>query len=160
MKEKIIYTIGHSTHSLEEFLAMLQSFRIELLADIRSYPGSRKYPHFNKEMLPAFLAKNNIEYIHLRDLGGRRKVNPDSCNTGWGRDTSTSLWRLAAAPVNQRRSGCRARLRIAVRRGCGIRPVMAASRALMARVACRNRAPPEVATMTAVPRSGQRSHLQ
>ncbi|HZW64956.1 MAG TPA: DUF488 domain-containing protein, partial [Hanamia sp.] len=53
MKQKIIYTIGHSTHSLEEFIAMLKSFNIELLADIRSFPGSRKFPHFNKENLPA-----------------------------------------------------------------------------------------------------------
>jgi uncharacterized protein (DUF488 family) len=83
MKQKIIYTIGHSTHSIEEFVAMLQSFQIELLADIRSYPGSRKYPHFNKETLPDYLAQHKIEYIHLRDLGGRRKVNPESCNTGW-----------------------------------------------------------------------------
>ena len=83
MKEKIIYTIGHSTHTLEEFVAMLKSFNIELLADIRSFPGSRKFPHFNKENLPPSLAENNIEYIHLRNLGGRRKVNPDSCNTGW-----------------------------------------------------------------------------
>jgi uncharacterized protein (DUF488 family) len=83
MKEKVIYTIGHSTHTLEEFIAMLKSFNIELLADIRSFPGSRKFPHFNKENLPASLAENNIEYIHLKNLGGRRKVNPESCNTGW-----------------------------------------------------------------------------
>ena len=83
MKEKIIYTIGHSTHTLEEFVAMLKSFNIELLADTRSFPGSRKFPHFNKENLPASLAENNIEYIHLKNLGGRRKVNPESCNTGW-----------------------------------------------------------------------------
>jgi len=83
MKEKIIYTIGHSTHTLEEFVALLKSFNIEFLADIRSFPGSRKFPHFNKENLPASLAENNIEYIHLRNLGGRRKVNPESCNTGW-----------------------------------------------------------------------------
>jgi uncharacterized protein (DUF488 family) len=83
MKQKTIYTIGHSTHSIEEFVAMLKSFQIELLADIRSYPGSGRYPHFNKEKLPFSLAENNIEYVHLRELGGRRKVNPDSCNTGW-----------------------------------------------------------------------------
>lgn len=83
MKHKIIYTIGHSTHTLQDFIAMLKSFQIELVADIRSYPGSRKFPHFNKETLPASLAENNIEYIHLRELGGRRKVKPDSCNMGW-----------------------------------------------------------------------------
>ena len=53
------------------------------MVDIRSFPGSRKFPHFNKENLPASLAENNIEYIHLKNLGGRRKVNPESCNTGW-----------------------------------------------------------------------------
>lgn len=83
MKQKIIYTIGHSTHTLEDFIAMLTSFKIELLADIRSYPGSRKFPHFNKENLPASLAENDIEYIHLRELGGRRKVKADSDNMGW-----------------------------------------------------------------------------
>ena len=83
MKQKIIYTIGHSTHTLEDFIAMLKSFEIELLADIRSYPGSRKFPHFNKEILSVSLSENDIEYIHLRELGGRRKVKADSCNTGW-----------------------------------------------------------------------------
>jgi uncharacterized protein (DUF488 family) len=85
MKEgnKSIWTIGHSTHSFEEFLAMLHSFNIEMVADIRSYPGSRKFPQFNKNALEIFLPQNNIQYIHLKDLGGRRKVNPDSRNTSW-----------------------------------------------------------------------------
>jgi uncharacterized protein (DUF488 family) len=81
--KKTIYTIGHSTHPLDEFIAMLQSFKIELVADIRSFPGSRRYPHFNKEALEISLPKSNINYIHLKDLGGRRKVNPDSTNTAW-----------------------------------------------------------------------------
>ncbi|WP_152270081.1 DUF488 domain-containing protein [Agriterribacter humi] len=80
---KTIWTIGHSTHSFEEFTAMLHSFQIELVADIRSYPGSRKFPQFNKETLQITLPQNNIQYIHLKDLGGRRKVNPDSKNTEW-----------------------------------------------------------------------------
>ena len=82
-ENKIIWTIGHSTRSLEEFVAMLHSFKIELVADIRSYPGSRKFPQFNKEALEISLPQNNIEYIYLKDLGGRRKVNPDSKNTAW-----------------------------------------------------------------------------
>ncbi len=62
---------------------MLQSFNVELLADIRSYPGSRRYPHFNKEALEVSLPQNNIEYLHFKELGGRRKANTNSVNTGW-----------------------------------------------------------------------------
>ena len=86
MKEagkKIIWTIGHSTRSMDEFLALLHSFNIQLVADIRSYPGSRRYPQFNKEALAISLPKNNIEYIHLKELGGRRKAEPHSANTAW-----------------------------------------------------------------------------
>ncbi len=82
-QKKIIFTIGHSTHLFNEFLAMLKSFQIELVADIRSFPGSRRYPHFNKEALQVSLPENHIKYLHLKDLGGRRNVQPDSRNTGW-----------------------------------------------------------------------------
>ncbi len=78
-----IWTIGHSTHPLEEFLAWLKEFRIELLVDVRSYPGSRKMPWFNKEVLPEELTAAGIDYIHIRSLGGRRKVLKDSVNTIW-----------------------------------------------------------------------------
>jgi len=78
-----IWTIGHSTHTLEKFIAMLESFSIELVVDIRSFPGSRRYPHFNKESLAVSLSKSNIEYMHLVDLGGRRKPKIDSRNNGW-----------------------------------------------------------------------------
>ncbi len=85
MKEenKTIWTIGHSTRSLEEFIGMLHSFNIELIADIRSFPGSRMFPQYNKEELEVSLPQNNIQYVHLKDLGGRRKGNRDSKNTGW-----------------------------------------------------------------------------
>jgi uncharacterized protein (DUF488 family) len=53
------------------------------LADIRSFPGSRKFPQFNKENLEVSLPENGIEYVHLKKLGGRRKVNPDSKNISW-----------------------------------------------------------------------------
>ncbi len=78
-----IWTIGHSTRSFEEFEAMLQSFNIELVADVRSYPGSRKFPQFNKEALAFSLPQTNIQYVHLKGLGGRRKAKPDSKNFTW-----------------------------------------------------------------------------
>lgn len=81
--KKTIWTIGHSTRSWEEFLEFLQNFSIECLVDVRSYPGSRKFPHFNKENLEEILPKNGISYQHFKDLGGRRKSNPDSTNIVW-----------------------------------------------------------------------------
>ncbi|WP_413532181.1 DUF488 family protein [Empedobacter brevis] len=81
--QPIIYTIGHSTHSLEEFLEMLNSFEIKVLVDIRRFPGSRKYPWFNKDNLEKVLKENQINYMHIEDLGGRRKPNPNSLNTVW-----------------------------------------------------------------------------
>ena len=85
-ESKTIWTIGHSTHSLEEFVAMLHSFNIEHVVDIRSFPGSRKFPQFNKEELEVSLPENNIQYTHLKKLGGRRKVKADSKNTTWRND--------------------------------------------------------------------------
>lgn len=81
-----VFTIGHSTHSFDDFLKMLQSFHIEMVADIRSYPGSRKFPQFNKENLANTLPENNIEYIHIPKLGGRRRVKKDSKNNRWRKD--------------------------------------------------------------------------
>lgn len=86
MNEKIIktiWTIGHSTRTLEELVEMLHSFHIKAVVDIRSYPGSRRYPHFNKEALAVSLPLNNVQYFHIKNLGGRRKVNPNSKNTSW-----------------------------------------------------------------------------
>ncbi|MEO6134520.1 MAG: DUF488 domain-containing protein [Ginsengibacter sp.] len=82
-QSKTIWTIGHSTRPFDEFVAMLHSFKIEMVADVRSFPGSRKFPQYNKETLAISLPENNIEYTHIRDLGGRRKVNKDSKNTAW-----------------------------------------------------------------------------
>jgi len=83
---RLIWTIGHSTRTIEELIGMLQSFQIRLLIDVRSYPGSRRYPQFNKEALERFFEKNNIKYVHMKDLGGRRKPNADSKNTMWRND--------------------------------------------------------------------------
>lgn len=82
-KLKTIWTIGHSTRTEEEFLNLLKSFEIEQLIDVRRFPGSRKYPQFNKENLETVIPKNGISYIHLESLGGRRKANPDSKNIIW-----------------------------------------------------------------------------
>lgn len=78
-----IWTIGHSTHSFEEFLSLLRKFEIRQLADVRSFPGSRHYPQFNSEVLSDTLKANQIKYLHIRELGGRRKVKPDSLNVAW-----------------------------------------------------------------------------
>jgi len=78
-----IWTIGHSTRSLDEFLALLHSFHIAMLVDIRNYPGSRRYPHFNKEALQTSLPAHQIQYLHLKELGGRRRPVEHSVNTAW-----------------------------------------------------------------------------
>jgi uncharacterized protein (DUF488 family) len=78
-----IWTIGHSTRPLEEFFGLLAGTRIEVIADVRSFPGSRKYPQYGKEALAATLAARAIGYHWLQALGGRRRVSPDSRNTAW-----------------------------------------------------------------------------
>ncbi|HLR26205.1 MAG TPA: DUF488 domain-containing protein [Fodinibius sp.] len=85
--KQTIYTIGHSTRDLEEFIEMLQSFDIRALVDIRRFPGSRKFPHFNKENLADELPKIGINYSHSEALGGRRKVQEDSKNGRWRNDS-------------------------------------------------------------------------
>ncbi len=78
-----LYTIGHSTRTIEEFLELLKSFDIKILADIRRLPGSRKFPQFDQDNLKRSLEENSIEYIYLEDLGGRRKPSASSVNTVW-----------------------------------------------------------------------------
>jgi uncharacterized protein (DUF488 family) len=68
-----IWTLGHSNRSLEEFLELLTAHRIESIADVRSYPGSKKFPHFNREALRAALAEVSVSYRHFPGLGGRRR---------------------------------------------------------------------------------------
>ncbi|MDQ1640351.1 MAG: hypothetical protein QOF62_3690 [Pyrinomonadaceae bacterium] len=78
-----IWTVGHSTRSAEEFNEILAAHYIEALLDVRSFPGSRRYPQFNKQQLAASLPANNIAYFHLPELGGRRPARKDSTNTAW-----------------------------------------------------------------------------
>lgn len=82
-----IYTIGHSTHRIADFVSMLQSFQIKTVADIRHFPGSKKFPWFNKENVKETLRLNGINYVHLLGLGGRRKVNKNSINNRWNNDS-------------------------------------------------------------------------
>ena len=77
------WTIGHSTRSAAQFIQILKSHQIEALVDVRSFPGSRRYPHFNKTELARLLQENGVDYVHIPELGGRRKPNRDSKNTAW-----------------------------------------------------------------------------
>lgn len=78
-----IYTIGHSTRSLEELLAALQSFGVDRLLDIRAIPRSRHNPQFNKDTLPEKLASEGIQYLHVHSLGGLRHALKNSPNDAW-----------------------------------------------------------------------------
>src|SRR6266567_5786907 len=78
-----IWTIGHSTRSIDDFISLLEQNGINLLADVRSLPGSKRYPQFNKETLADSLGKAGIRYEHFPELGGRRKAKPESTNTAW-----------------------------------------------------------------------------
>src|SRR5512146_1728242 len=78
-----LWTIGHSTRSLAEFLALLRANGITHVADVRRFPGSRKYPHFNSRELAEALATAGIGYTHMPELGGRRTPRPDSPHTAW-----------------------------------------------------------------------------
>ena len=78
-----IWTIGHSTRSLADFVARLEAQRIELVADVRRFPGSRRHPQFGMDALRAGLADAGIAYRHFVALGGRRRPRPDSPNTVW-----------------------------------------------------------------------------
>ena len=78
-----LWTIGHSTRSFEEFLALLEEYRIRLLADVRHFPGSRRVPWTAKVSLARALSDRSIAYEHFEDLGGFRKASHDSTNTAW-----------------------------------------------------------------------------
>jgi uncharacterized protein (DUF488 family) len=79
----VIYTIGHSTRSIAEFISLLQENGINFLADVRQFPYSKRYPHFNGTSLRQSLSENKIGYEHFEDPGGRRKPLKNSVNTKW-----------------------------------------------------------------------------
>jgi uncharacterized protein (DUF488 family) len=76
-----LYTIGHSTRTLDELISALRAHDIQTLVDIRSFPMSRRLPHFNRESLAETLAASGIQYVWMKDLGGmRKKIRDDSPN--------------------------------------------------------------------------------
>lgn len=82
-----LWTVGHSTTDADKFNESLASADIDLLVDVRSLPGSRKFPHFNKETMPNWL---KVKYQHLPDLGGRRRGPRSGLNDGWRNDSFRS----------------------------------------------------------------------
>jgi uncharacterized protein (DUF488 family) len=77
------WTIGHSTREIDEFISLLKENQIKLLVDVRAFPASKRYPQFNKEALAKLLNAHGIRYEHFPELGGKRKMKPDSRNTAW-----------------------------------------------------------------------------
>ena len=112
---RTIWTIGHSTRSLEEFVALLKEHRVQFLADVRHFPTSQRVPWTAKAALAKALRDKGIAYEHFEDLGGFRKALPDSVNTAWrnvgfrgyadymtSTEFSAALDRLIAVAAEQR----------------------------------------------------------
>jgi uncharacterized protein (DUF488 family) len=78
-----VWTVGHSTRPLPDFLEVLAAYQVELVADVRRFPGSRRQPQYQQPALEAALHRAGIGYVWLPDLGGRRRPVPDSPNTAW-----------------------------------------------------------------------------
>ena len=107
---KTIYTIGHSTRPAEEFISLLQSAGIRVLADVRAYPASRRHPQFGRAALAESLGAHGIEYIWLgAALGGHREPRADTVNTGlapmwrgYADHTQTQAYRDGLAHLEER----------------------------------------------------------
>src|SRR5262249_29984401 len=83
-----LFTVGHSTRTLDELVEVLQAHTIQTLVDIRSFPVSRRLPHFNRESLEKSLPTSGIRYVWMKELGGRRKKSlPDSPNVALRNDS-------------------------------------------------------------------------
>ncbi len=79
----MLWTIGHSTRAIRDFLHILQAHEIRCLVDVRRFPYSRRHPQFNTDALQGSLIGARIQYHALPALGGRRTAKPDSINQGW-----------------------------------------------------------------------------
>ena len=79
----MIWTLGHSTRTLEEFLGVVAAHELQAIADVRRFPGSRRHPQFAREALEQSLPAAGLDYEWLPELGGRRRPLPDSPNTAW-----------------------------------------------------------------------------
>ena len=78
-----VFTIGHSTRPVDEFIALLTAHGVQRLIDVRTIPQSRHNPQFGREQLSAALEQDGIGYTHIPGLGGLRRPRKDSTNTGW-----------------------------------------------------------------------------
>ena len=97
-----VYTIGHSTRTLDAFLALLHAHQISQLADVRTVPKSRRHPHFAGEALARTLPEAGIAYRHLAALGGLRKPRNDSRNTAWRHESFRGYADHMETPAFQR----------------------------------------------------------
>jgi uncharacterized protein (DUF488 family) len=84
---RAIFTIGHSTRPIEEFVELLRANGVAQLIDVRSVPRSRMNPQYNRDTLPNSLAPAGIDYLHMPELGGLRHPRPDSPNGAWRNDS-------------------------------------------------------------------------
>ena len=75
--------MGHSTHELDELVGLLRRYSVAVLVDVRAFPRSRRVPQFNSDALERSLPERGVEYVHVPELGGRRRPVPDSPNGGW-----------------------------------------------------------------------------
>jgi uncharacterized protein (DUF488 family) len=111
-----VFTVGHSTRTIEEFVAILKAHAVELLVDIRRVPRSRRNPQFDQEALARSLASEGIRYLHLQGLGGLRRPRRDSANTAWRSGgfrgyadyMETPEFEAALAALLERAAGCQA----------------------------------------------------
>ena len=81
--ELVVYTIGHSTRAIGEFVELLKTYAVNLVVDVRTVPRSRHNPQFNKETVPNTLKPEGIKYIHMPEIGGLRRPKHDSINLAW-----------------------------------------------------------------------------
>jgi len=95
---KIVFTIGHSTHPIERFIALLRAHGIEALADVRRFPASRYNPQFNQNMLARSLREAGISYHHMVSLGGRREGSETGL-AGYSDYAKTEQFQTALAPL-------------------------------------------------------------
>jgi uncharacterized protein (DUF488 family) len=93
-----VFTLGHSTHSFDDFYALLSAHGVTRVADVRLIPRSRRHPQFRDEALAAELPPRGIDYRHLRELGGRRRPQPDSPNGGWDNEAFRGYADYALTP--------------------------------------------------------------
>jgi uncharacterized protein (DUF488 family) len=93
-----IFTVGHSTRSAREFGELLGAHGVRAIADVRRFPMSRRYPHFNVEAMAKWLGDFGIEYLPFLELGGRRRARADSINTGWRNESFRGYADFMATP--------------------------------------------------------------